>query len=82
MPLEDIKRAILEKLYRHGYIGARHTSADNLPKGFPSHRKGEVKDAVKELIKEGLLIPKPTAYGLEVSLNKHRIADIEKIIRT
>lgn len=80
--MEDIERAVLEKLYRHGYIGAKHTSADNLPKGFPSHRRGEVKDAVEELIKEGLLIPKPTAYGLQVSLNRHRIEEIERIIKT
>jgi len=80
--LEDIKKTILEKMYRNGYIGARHTAEDSLPKGFPSHRRGEVKDAVKELIKEGLLIPKPTSYGLQVSLNKYRIAEIERIIKT
>jgi hypothetical protein len=32
------------------------------------------------LIKEGLLLAKPTSYGLEVSLNPRRKAEIDKII--
>ena len=40
-----------------------------MKKGLPSHVKGDVKEAAKELIKEEILIPKPTSYGLHVSLN-------------
>jgi len=75
-----IKRAILAKMLRHGYIGARHTSIDNLPKGFPKHQRREVVKAARKLIKEGLLIAKPTRYGLEVSLNPRRLKEITELI--
>jgi hypothetical protein len=42
----------------------------------PSHLKGKVKKEVKELIKEGILLEKPTCYGLQVSLNPERIKEI------
>jgi len=78
---DNIIKAILTKFHRHGYIGGKHTSIDNVPKGFPKHLYGKVKKATKELIKQNLIIIKPTAYGLQVSLNSHKMDEIEKIIR-
>lgn len=75
-----IRRKLLKKLYLHRIIQHKHTSFDNLPKGFPPHLRGEVKEVAEKLIKEGLLLSKPTSYGLEVSLNHERIQEIEKII--
>jgi len=77
----DIQKAILAKLYRHGYIGGRHTSVDNIPKGFPKHVYGKVKKVAKDLMKQNLIMVKPTAYGLQVSLNPHKMVEIERIIR-
>ncbi len=78
---ESIIRAfILRKLVRTGCWGGRHTSIDNLPKGLPSHLRGDAKQVCKELVKEGFLLAKPTAYGTEVSLNPARKAEIEKIV--
>jgi hypothetical protein len=54
-----------------------HTAIENLPKGFPKHLRGQV----KEVAEDGLLLKKPTSYGLQVSLNPHRLADIEIIVR-
>lgn len=79
---KPIEKTILEKLLRHGYIGARHTSIDNLPKGFPKHLRKEVVKAAGELVKAGLLIAKPTSYGLEVSLNPKRLREIMESLRT
>ncbi len=72
----DLKGILLRKLVKHGYWGSRHTSFDNLPKGFPTHLHKEVKKVAKELIKEGLLLKKPTHYGLEVSLNPKMLKKI------
>ena len=66
---DEIKGKILHKLTRLGKFEHSHTSIDNLPKGFPSDIKGRVKDLVKELKKEGILLSKPTSYGEEVSIN-------------
>lgn len=70
----QIKARIIRKLFRHGKWGASHTSFENLKKGFTQRDTGKqgskkVDRMGKELIKDGLLLSKPTGYGLEVSLN-------------
>ncbi len=66
---EEIKGKILHKLSRLGKFEHSHTSVDNLSKGFPKDLRGKVKEMVKELKKEGILLRKPTSYGEEVSIN-------------
>ena len=66
---DEIKGKVLHKLSRLGKFEHSHTSIDNLPKGFPTDLRGRVKDMVKELKKEGILLSKPTSYGEEVSIN-------------
>ena len=76
----EFKKIILRKLYRRRIIGGKHTAVENLTKGLPKHAAGNAKNAVKELIKERLILPKPTSYGLQVTLNPEKINDISKII--
>jgi hypothetical protein len=76
-----LKAQILKKLRRRGNWGGSHTAFDDLPKSTPKHLRGKAKDAAEELISEGLLIPKQTGYGLHVSLNPQRKADIDKFIK-
>ena len=78
---EEIERTILRKLAYMGKWGGSHTSFDNLPKGFPKHLRGDVKVVAKELIKRGLLLSKPTSYGLEVSLNVRMKKEIEELVK-
>ena len=66
---EEIKGKVLHKLSRLGKFEHSHTSIDNLPKGFPVDLRGRVKDMVKELKKERILLSKPTSYGEEISIN-------------
>ena len=66
---EMFRCLVIVKLYRHKYIGKRHTNEDNIPKGFPPVDRENIKDALDELIKRGVVISKPTSYGKEVSLN-------------
>lgn len=76
-----LKAQLLKKLRRYGKWGECHTSFDNLPKSFPKHLRGSIKDIAEDLIKEGLLLKHPTSYGNEVSLNPNRKADIDLIIK-
>ena len=76
-----MKGFIVKKLFHHGYIGGRHTDSESLKKGLPGHIKGDIKEAMKELIKENILIPKPTSYGLHVSLNPQKREEIEKYLK-
>ena len=75
-----IKATLLYHLRRKEVIGNVHTHFDTLKRGFPSHLGKEVEKVAKKLIREGLILIKPTSYGLQVSLNKHRLREIEDFI--
>ncbi len=79
---DDIKRFVLRKLVRHRIWVHKHTSIHNLRKGLPVYlrTKKEVKKVMNDLLKEGLLMSKPTHYGLEVSLNIKKKKEIENFI--
>ena len=79
---DDIKRFILRKLVRHRIWMHKHTSIHNLPKGLPNElrSKKEVKNVIKDMLKEGFLLSKPTHYGLEISLNIRMKKEIEEFI--
>ncbi len=81
--MEDrqLKGFVVKKLFQHGYIGGKHTDIENLKKGLPGHVKGDVKDAAKELVKEEILVLKPTSYGLHVSLNPQKKKEIEEYLQ-
>lgn len=60
----------------------KHTNINNLPKGLSNALRvsREVKNAIEELLKEQILLSKPTHYGLEVSLNPKRKKEIEDLV--
>ena len=77
----EIKATILFKLHKRGNWGGSHTAFDNLKKGFKDAELGKhgakrVDKLAKELIRQGLIIPKPTHYGPQVSLNPRESAAI------
>ncbi len=77
----EIKAKILNKLARRNIFGAKHTSFDYISSGFPKHLAKEAREVGKELINEGFILSKPTHYGLEISLNPKRAAEIKGIIQ-
>jgi len=76
-----LKAQMLKKLRRRDIWGGCRTAFDELPKGLPKHLRGQARKAAEELISEDLLMLKQTSYGLHVSLNPQRKADIDKIIK-
>lgn len=80
MDEDTIKATILYHLRRKKAIGGVHTHFDMIKKGFPSHIGKDVNKIAKQLIKEGFLIIKPAAYGLQVSLNKEKLEEIDSYI--
>ena len=75
-----IAATILYNLRRKKTIGGKHTHFDTLKRGFPGHLEKDVGKIAKVLIKKGWIISKPTSYGLQVTLNKEKIIEIEKFI--
>ena len=78
---DELKAMVLHKLAKKRKWGESHTAFENVAKGVPPHLKGKLEDVAKELIKEGYIIPKPTGYGLQISLNVERSEEIRSIIR-
>jgi len=78
---DQIKATMLYHLRRKRIIGAKHTHYDTLKFGFQSHLGKEVKKIADELIKKDFIMTKPTSYGLQVSLNKEKLREIEDFIR-
>ncbi|OGM02298.1 hypothetical protein A3K72_03930 [Candidatus Woesearchaeota archaeon RBG_13_36_6] len=72
---------VLRKLFRHRYIGAKHTDINNIVKGLPSHLRGRCKKIVQHLIRTEFLLTKPTMYGLHISLNPEKLEEIKEIIK-
>ncbi len=77
--MPSIQQIILRKLYRRRIIGGKHTAFEHITAGMPTHLHGEAKNVADELIKAGLILAKPTSYGLQISLNP-RIEEITRII--
>lgn len=77
---DKIKATILYHLRRKKVIENKHTHYDTLKKGFPSHLGKDVEKISEELIRKGFIIKKPTSYGLQVSLNKEKLKEIEEFI--
>ena len=78
---EKIKATILYNLRRKRVIGGVHTHFDTLRRGFPSHLGKDINKTAKKLVKEGWVLTKPTPYGLQVSLNKNKLKEIEEFIK-
>ena len=76
----SIRKAILKKLFRHRYIGGRHTEIRNAMKGFPPPLLKEVKEEIKNLIKEGYLLSKMSTGETHISLNPRKINEIREEI--
>ena len=76
-----IKKFIIRRLYRKKMWLNKHTNIHNLSKGLSNELRvsRDVKKAIEELLKEQILLSKPTHYGLEVSLNPKKIKEIEEL---
>lgn len=76
-----IKKFIVRKLYRQKTFGGKHTNINNLHKGLSNKLRvsREVKKAIQDLLREQILLSKPTHYGLEVSLNPKKLKEIEEL---
>lgn len=81
MKHNDLSITILSKMVFDGMIGGKHTSAESIKRGFPSHIKGDVDKALKLLVKSNLIIHHPTSYGMQYSLNPKMLEEIRKITK-
>ncbi|MBI4140069.1 hypothetical protein HY483_03855 [Candidatus Woesearchaeota archaeon] len=79
---EQIKLHILKKLFDMRCWMGKHTNIHNMQKGLPGHSRDSkvISAVVSDLIREELVLSKPTHYGLELSLNIKKKLFIEEYI--
>ena len=76
-----IRNNILKKLYSHGAFNKGHLLFERLQHGIPSHLSGFVKDVLKDLVKEELvLFYGKTKHGEAYQLNIKKLKEIEELI--
>jgi len=75
-----VRKNIVKKLYSVKAFSKGHLLFERLQHGIPSHLAGFVKDVLKDLIKEGIVIYYGrTKYGDAFQLNIKRLKEIEEI---
>jgi hypothetical protein len=76
-----IKKNIIKKLYSSQAFSKGHLLYERLTSSIPSHLTGFVKDVLKDLIKEDLVIYYGrTKHGDAYQLNIKKLKEIEDII--
>ena len=75
----ELKAIMLRKMLMHRWIGGKHTSIDNIPKGFPPHVRNDVARVTKDLIREEFIVRKSTGYGEHVYLNPGKVFEAKRI---
>lgn len=73
--------AICFKLYRNRCFGKGHMLVDNVVRGFPSHEVGRVRDAIGDLVRDAILVRKPSRHGEAVFIDPSLRLEVYERIR-
>ena len=79
-PFKTARARILEHLLAKQTIGGKHTPWEKALETLEGPLREQGDAALKDLIRRGLVIEKPTGYGPEVSIHPQRMADVERTI--
>ncbi|MBS3128386.1 hypothetical protein J4410_04530 [Candidatus Woesearchaeota archaeon] len=72
---------VFDKLYAHQAFTKGHLLYERLQNSIPGHLKGNVKDVLDDLMREGLvLLYGKTKHGDAYQLNIKKLAEIESFI--
>jgi len=76
LSVEDIKARIIRRLVQWRKWGGSHT--ENILGGLPAHLRGDkiTKQAIKELEKDGWILPAKKTGEIHYSLNPEKTAEI------
>ena len=79
---QKLRKNIVKKLYSVKAFSKGHLLFERLKHGIPAHLEGFVKDVLKDLIKEGIVVYYGrTKYGDAFQLNVKKLKEIEEIIK-
>ncbi len=79
---EKIKKNIIKKLYTNNCFCKGHMLFERFKTSIPHHLSGFVKEVLKDLIKENIVLPYgKTKHGVAFQLNIKKITEIEELIK-
>lgn len=77
---ENIQQKILANLFRRRAFGGKHLSFDNVVRsGFASDMRGKVKEEVRNLLREGLIVYYDKGRKA-LQLNNEKLQEIKRRI--
>lgn len=75
------KIKVLRDLLRDGYIGGKHTSVEHAVGSLATDERSYGKEAIKDLIRSGMLLDKTTHYGRQISIHPKRTLEVKAFLR-
>ena len=67
-------------MHSRNLYGAKHIRLEKVTRsGFPSHLRGDVKDAINSLVKKGYILYAKKSKDA-IQLNKDKLGEIQRII--
>ncbi len=80
MSLDHASEIVLQKMISHRVFGGKHYGMDDLKRGVPTHERGNIEKAIKNLVKKNLILKHPTSYGMQYSLNHNKLDLIGRLL--
>lgn len=76
---ERLEKYLLEKMIRKRIIGSKHIQYENILSGVRSDEIGDLKEAVKILLKKGYLVWYDRGRKA-IQINKYRLKEIKEYL--
>ncbi|MBI1973472.1 hypothetical protein HYS54_01540 [Candidatus Micrarchaeota archaeon] len=77
----DCAKVLLSRMLKELYIGDHQALEENLTKFFPRDKRGLAKDAVELIKRRGFVLTKHKHYGVHVSINPQKVANVEEFLK-
>lgn len=81
MSYSDHHKSILAKAWIKGKFGMKYTDAKNLMSDIPIHERDQAKQALDDLIQDGLMSERQGKDGRPVAILKKQKSKVREIIR-
>ncbi|MBS3106451.1 hypothetical protein J4419_02195 [Candidatus Woesearchaeota archaeon] len=77
--IERLEQDLLERMWRKKLLGGNHMRVENLLASVPGHVKGDLKGALKSLLRQGYVVWYNRSKGA-LQLNGERLKEIKELL--
>jgi len=79
--MEQEQKDILEKLIHNHCIGKKHLKETTILKGFNRKDHGKLKQAIKQLVRQGYIVKHPTSHEDGYTIPSHEVAEVKALLK-